>query len=308
MIQQSFSAQKTVATSAATQTQSTIAQPAKFSGPGLFHGIDAKVRLLPAEEQTGIVFRRVDLPGKPEVPGRVEYVSSAARRTVLQHKNGARVETVEHLMSALAGLQVDNVIVEISGPEIPALDGSCLPMCEAILEAGIAKQTAGRRSVRLREPHGAGGEDGQWIEITPRYTSASSVCYQLDYGPESPVKSASFSVNVTPEEFLSEIAGARTFVLENEIEALRQMGFGRHLTGRDLLVFSGDGTLVDNQLRWSDEPVRHKILDCIGDLALCGTPFVGQVIARRSGHKLNHVMASTLSMISGRDITSRRAA
>ncbi|MBL8817125.1 MAG: UDP-3-O-[3-hydroxymyristoyl] N-acetylglucosamine deacetylase [Planctomyces sp.] len=308
MVQQSFSAQKTVAFPSGTQVQTTLSQPATFSGPGLFHGIEATVRLLPAEEHTGIVFQRVDIPDKPVIPARVEYVTSAARRTVLQGPQGGKVETTEHLMAALAGLQIDNCIVEISGPEVPALDGSCLQMCEAILEAGRCRQTATRKIARLREPHGAGGGDGEWIEVTPRYTSVSSICYQLDYGQDSPVPAGAYSVNVTPEEFLAEIAGARTFVLESEIEALRRMGFGKHLTARDLIVFSEDGQVKENRLRWSDEPVRHKILDCIGDLALSGVPFVGQVIARRSGHKLNHVMASTLSMISGRDITGRRAA
>jgi UDP-3-O-acyl-N-acetylglucosamine deacetylase len=101
---------------------------------------------------------------------------------------------------------------------------------------------------------------------------------------------------------------ARTFVLEDEIESLRNMGFGKHLTGRDLVVFCNDGTISDNSLRWDDEPVRHKILDCLGDLSLCGISFIGQVIAFRSGHRLNHVMASTMSMIAGRSLAVRRAA
>ena len=111
------------------------------------------------------------------------------------------------------------------------------------------------------------------------------------------IASQSFSVELTPEAFLRDIAAARTFVLQHEVAALQQMGFGRHLTGRDLVVFDADGSVIDNKLRWQDEPVRHKILDCIGDLALSGRVFVGRVVARRSGHKLNHVMAKTLSMI-----------
>lgn len=123
-----------------------------------------------------------------------------------------------------------------------------------------------------------------------------------------PSRKAALTVSVTPDEFMNEIAAARTFVLEDEIEALQRMGFGRHLTSRQIVVFNTDGTITDNQLRWPDEPVRHKILDCIGDLALCGTAFTGQIIARRSGHKLNHVMASIVSMTSGRGITGSKAA
>ena len=287
--------------------QTTPGSPVAVSGRGLFHGIQGTVRLLPAAENTGIIFRRVDLHGHPEVAAQVENVAAAPRRTVLS-ANGARVETIEHLMAALGGLQVDNCIIEIDCPEVPAMDGSCLPFCEALLESGIQSLTAPRRVFRIREAHAAAGEGGERIEVTPLYASATSICYQLNYGSGSPIPECSLTVNVSPDEFMQEIAGARTFVLEDEIEQLRQMGYGRHLTARDILVFNADGTITDNELRWPDEPVRHKILDCIGDLALCGTDFVAQVIARRTGHKLNHVMASVVSMISGRGITGRKAA
>jgi UDP-3-O-[3-hydroxymyristoyl] N-acetylglucosamine deacetylase len=293
--------------SQAALSQTTLKKPAEFSGPGLFHGVDARVRLLPAAENTGIMFRRTDLVGKPEVPGRVEYVRSAARRTVLA-ANGAEVETVEHLMAALAGLQVDNCVVEINAPEVPSGDGSCLMFCDAILNSGIQQLGSPRKLFRPREAHAAAGSGGERIELTPLYGDAPSFCYQLDYGAESPVPVCSFSVDLTPETFMREIAAARTFVPEDEIETLQRMGFGRHLTGRDIVVFCNDGTISDNSLRWADEPVRHKILDCIGDLSLCGLSFVGQIIASKSGHRLNHVMASTVSMISGRGIAVRHAA
>lgn len=289
------------------QQQMTLAGPAVVSGRGLFHGINVRVRLLPAREHTGILFRRVDLPGRPEIAARVENVTSATRRTVLA-QNGASVETTEHLLAALAGLQVDNCIVEINAPELPAVDGSALPFCEAILDAGTERQSAERRVFAVRESLAVGGEGGERMEITPLYTGTGCLCYQLDYGTESPVPAGAMTVELTPDVFLQEIAAARTFVLESEIEALRQMGFGSHLTAQDLIVFGTDGSITDNSLRWPNEPVRHKILDAIGDLALCGTAFDGQIIARRSGHKLNHVMASVVSMMSGRGITGRRAA
>ncbi len=287
--------------------QMTLSRPVSLAGRGLFHGARANVRLLPAAEHQGIVFRRVDLPGKPEVPARVEFVVAAPRRTVLAC-GAARVETVEHLMAALAGLQIDNCLVEIDAAEIPALDGSAMPFCEAILQAGADAQTAPREVRRLVEPHAAAGDGGERIEVTPRFGDSLSVCYQLDYGADSPVPAGSFSVDVTPQHFLSQIAAARTFVHQDEIESLQQMGFGKHLTSQDIVVFGQDGSIQENAMRWPDEPVRHKILDCIGDLALCGVPFAAQVIAHRSGHKLNHVMASVVSMISGRGITWRRAA
>ena len=278
--------------------QQTLARTAMISGRGLFHGVEARLRLLPAEPGSGIVFRRVDLAGKPEVKAHVDNVTSAPRRTVLAASNGAFVETTEHLMSALAGLQVDNCIIEINAPEVPAVDGSCLPFCEAILEAGLNIQSAPRDLLIIDESQGVNDRAGeQWIEIIPSFDGSTTIDYRLDYGPQTAIPSQSFSVSMTPEIFLKEIAPARTFVLKNEVEALQIMGFGKHLTGKDLVVFDTDGSVIDNKLRWPDEPVRHKILDCIGDLALSGQMFVGRVVARRSGHKLNHVMAKTLSTI-----------
>ncbi len=289
--------------------QQTLSRPALIAGCGLFHGIDVKVRLLPADPDTGIVFRRIDLHGRPEVAAHVDNVASAARRTVLSSRTGAVVETVEHLMAALAGLQVDNCLIEVDAIEIPAVDGSSMPFCEAILAAGLTQQCSERTYLDVEESHGVNDRAGeQWIEIIPACDGVSTADYRLDYESQSLVLSQSFSVELTPEAFLRDIAAARTFVLEDEVAALQQLGFGRHLTGRDLVVFDSEGSVIDNKLRWKDEPVRHKILDCIGDLALSGRIFVGRIVARRSGHKLNHVMAKTLSMIDvGRKILQRAA-
>ncbi len=289
--------------------QQTLARPALIAGQGLFHGIDVRMRLLPAESGTGIVFRRVDLKARPEVAAHVDHVKSASRRTVLASRSGAVVETIEHLMAALAGLQIDNCIVEIDAIEVPAVDGSCMPFCEAILAAGLSQQSTTRSLLSVEESQGVNDRAGeQWIEVIPACDGTATVDYRLDYGPEAVIASQSFSVELTPEAFLRDIAAARTFVLHDEVAALQQLGFGRHLTGRDLVVFDADGSVIDNKLRWPDEPVRHKILDCIGDLALSGRVFVGRVVARRSGHKLNHVMAKTLSTIEVCQALLQRAA
>lgn len=289
--------------------QQTLARPAAISGKGLFHGIDAKVRLLPAEAGTGVVFRRTDLAGRPQVHAHVDNVTSATRRTVLASRNGATIETVEHLLAALAGLRVDNCIVEINAIEVPAMDGSCLPFCEVILEAGLHELSGPRETLFIEVPQHVNDRRGQqWIEVISSHDGTSSVDYHLDYGAQAAIPSQSFSTNLTPEAFLRDIAGARTFVLEQEIESLQQLGFGKHLTGKDIVVIAADGSVIENTLRWADEPVRHKILDCIGDLALSGRMFAGRVVARRSGHKLNHVMAKTLSTIeAGRTLLLRAA-
>ncbi len=289
--------------------QQTLARPAAISGKGLFHGIEAQLRLIPADAGTGIVFRRMDLAGRPQVPAHVDNVTSAIRRTVLASRNGATVETVEHLLAALAGLRVDNCVVEINAIEVPAVDGSCLPFCEVILEAGLHELSVPRETLLIEEPQHVNDRGSQqWIEVVLSHDRTSSVDYHLDYGTEAAIPSQSFSMNLTPEAFLRDIAGARTFVLKEEVESLQQLGFGKHLTGKDIVVFDADGSVIENTLRWADEPVRHKILDCIGDLALSGRMFAGRVVARRSGHKLNHVMAKTLSTIeAGRTLLLRAA-
>lgn len=288
--------------------QQTLAGPAIISGRGLFHGLETQVRMLPAPVDAGIVFRRTDLSGNPEIPARTQFVVPGARRTILA-TGGATVETTEHLLAALAGLRVDNCIIEVSAAEIPAVDGSCMPFCNAILEAGLQTQSSSRRLLRVsRCQRVSDPASDQWLEAAPGGEDDFVVSYQLDYGNESPVPQQSLAVCITPEFFLREIAAARTFVLSSEVEALQAQGYGRHLTGQDLVVFAPDGSVIDNQLRWADEPVRHKILDCIGDLALAGAPMIGRIIARRSGHKLNHVMAQILSTTDISSLVPSRAA
>lgn len=277
--------------------QQTLRKPAGLCGPGLFHGQQVRLRLLPAAVGTGIRFRRVDLAGAPEVAASVEHVHPGSRRTILT-SGAARVETTEHVLAALAGLRVDNCIVELDGPEVPAMDGSAMPFCEAILGAGLCGQGVPRRVQRISELQRISDPaSGQWIECIPSGSDDLVIDYRLDYGAESPLPSQSWAVEVTPELFLREIAAARTFVMAAEVEALQAAGFGHHLTRRELVVFEADGSVLENELRWANEPVRHKILDCIGDLALSGFSSTGRIVACRSGHKLNHVMARVLSTI-----------
>lgn len=275
--------------------QKTIAKPVEFQGRGLFHGIEARVTLRPADADTGIVFQRIDLPDRPDIPARCEFVATVPRRTVIANGEGNSVETVEHLMSALAGLQVDNCIVEINAPEVPAYDGSCLDFCQGILEAGTqqlrepALVVNTDRQTTVRSPDGK-----QTLKLRPYIHGCPAFTYHLDYGARSTVAAQEFSVEITPESFFNEIAAARTFVLESEIKALQSMGYGTHLTAKDIVIVGNNG-VVDNELRWQNEGVRHKILDCIGDLALSGRAFCGHVTACRSGHHVNHKLAAELA-------------
>ncbi len=274
--------------------QSTLKNRTELRGPGLFHGIDAHVTLHPAPAGHGIVFHRIDLDGSPEIPARCSFVTEAPRRTVLQSAPGVCVETVEHLLAALAGLQIDNCRVEINAPEIPAFDGSCRAFCEAIFDA---------ETCQLGEPAAVLGADHlrcirdesgrQSLLLRPYLRPLLAMTYHLDYGRRATVPAQTYSIELTPESFYHEISAARTFVLESEIAALRSLGYGKHLTHRDLLVIGPEG-VVGNQLRWADEFVRHKILDCVGDFALSGAAIQGHITAWRSGHQLNHRMAEAV--------------
>ena len=287
--------------------QNTIAKPVEFRGRGLFHGHDANVRLLPADVDTGVVFRRVDLADSPIIPARCEFVATVPRRTVLASAEGVQVETVEHLMSALTGLQVDNCIVEIDAIEVPAYDGSCLDFCRGILEAGIEELDSSIHCFSINRISEVRTGDGkQSLCARPYIHSCAAFTYHLDYGIRSDVAAQVLSFELCPEEFVKQIAPARTFVLESEIRALQSMGYGRHLTTKDIVI--GPNGVIDNELRWPNEGVRHKILDCIGDLALSGFAFFGHVTAFRSGHHLNHEMARELVVMKETAERASRAA
>ncbi|MEZ6126685.1 MAG: UDP-3-O-acyl-N-acetylglucosamine deacetylase [Planctomycetaceae bacterium] len=290
------------------EVQKSLQTAAVFRGLSLFHGYDVTARCLPAEPDTGIVFRRTDLVGSDDIPAHVRNVARVPRRTAIQSSPNVIVETIEHLMAALAGLQIDNCVVEIDGPEVPSYDGSCRTFCDGLLQAGITEQGVPATCVRIGGNVSVSTSDGgQLLSLRPQLKSVMTVTYELDYGVDSPIQSQTVTADITPEAFYEQISAARTFVLEREITALKQMGYGRHLTAKDLVVV-GDHGIIDNELRWPDEAARHKLLDCVGDLALCGVRFTGHVTASRSGHHLNHDLARTISSIESGQSTASRAA
>lgn len=288
--------------------QNTIARTVEFRGRGLFHGIEAAVTIRPAADNTGIVFRRTDKSETPDIPALHQNVTRVPRRTVLEVVSGVQVETVEHIMSALAGLHVDNALIEIDAPEFPASDGSCIEFCHRILDAGLQPLTAPVNMTRVTQSMQVETPDGrQSLTIRPYIQNVAAFTYHLNYGVRSAIPPQAMSIEITPETFLKEIAAARTFVLESEIQALQSMGYGKHLTAADLVVVGPNG-VIDNELRWQNEGVRHKILDCIGDLALSGRSFCGHVTACRSGHHLNHVLAARLHEMAAADSGLHHAA
>ena len=270
--------------------QQTIQSSSELRGYGLFTNAEVRVRFLPAGEHHGIVFQRVDLADKPLIPALVDFLAPEERRTKLV-RGAASVEMTEHLLAAFAGLRIDNCLVQIDAPELPGCDGSALWYAEALLNAGIVAQSAPRDLLQIDQPeliedatsvlHAEPGEPGLWLS------------YSLDYGSHSPIRPQSAEFQITPETFVAKIASARTFLLEQEIAYLRSRGYGQKVTLQDLLVFGPQGP-IENALRAPNECARHKLLDCLGDLALAGCDIQGQIRAIRTGHRHNHELARRL--------------
>jgi UDP-3-O-[3-hydroxymyristoyl] N-acetylglucosamine deacetylase len=273
--------------------QQTIRQSAETSGIGFLTGRDIRIRFHPAAANQGIEFVRTDRPHLRPIPATIEYAVHRERRTAIE-RDGIAVEMVEHVMAALAGLRIDNCTVEIDGAEPPGMDGSSLQFAETLLGAGVVEQSAPRPTFALAETvFVAEPADESEITYRPHAGGGLVLAYHLNYGPRSPIPAQSYSIEITPENFLRELAFSRTFVLEQEVDALRKAGYGTRTTPRDLLVFGPTGP-IDNTLRAADECARHKVLDCLGDFALIGCDIQGQFAAYRSGHHLNRSIVRKL--------------
>ena len=273
--------------------QQTIHEPVELAGRGLFTGEGAVLRFRPAEADTGVVFLRDDQNPPVVIPARVENVAKRMRRTSI--RNGTvQIETIEHCMSALAGLGIDNIVVELNANEVPALDTSAQPFVERIKAAGIVALDRPRQVFRVPETVRV-AEGPSYVMAAPgaEEDDTLEIIYDLNYGTGGPIGQQIFKVRLSPETFEEQIASARTFVLQEEAEQFRAGGLGRHLTYQDILVFGNDGP-IENALRFPDECVRHKILDLIGDLFLFGRFIAGHVFARQSGHALNHELVRRL--------------
>ncbi len=274
-----------------TRQQRTISRPAEVSGPGILTGQPVRLRFLPAPPDTGAIFVRADMPGAPRIPAHVARVIGTARRTTLGGGK-AQVTLVEHALAALAGLRVDNCLIEIDGPEPPGLDGSAGAFVRALLTAGPVTQDATRSAWCVDEPLTVRAE-GACLTLHPPEGPGLLLTYFLDYGPTSPIVEQSHTLQLCPGTFARQLAACRTFVLAEEVEQLRRLGHGAHLTHADLLVFGPRGP-VGNKLRFADEPARHKVLDMVGDLSLLGADLCGHVVAYRSGHPLNVALCQAL--------------
>jgi UDP-3-O-[3-hydroxymyristoyl] N-acetylglucosamine deacetylase len=258
--------------------QQTIRRPVALEGIGLHSGKPVKVMLAPAPPDSGIVFR-LGAEGHP-IPAAPESVVDSHYATTIG-TNGSRIQTVEHLMAAAAGLGVDNLAVEVDGTEVPAMDGSAKPFVALLNAAGRTAQSARRRPVTMPHPLRVGGGH-RWIQIEP--ASELRISYTLD-NDHPAIGTQVLSCVPTEESFVNEFAPARTYGFLKDLGAMRKHGLALGGSLDNAIVLGKRGTL--NRLRYRDEFVRHKILDLIGDLALLGRPILGHVIARNAGHALN---------------------
>ncbi|HLF92832.1 MAG TPA: UDP-3-O-acyl-N-acetylglucosamine deacetylase [Planctomycetota bacterium] len=264
------------------KNQRTIAKPAEYEGVGLFGGQRGKVRLMPAAANSGVTFVRTDLPGRPRIPVGPDTVASKFRRSAVSVEN-AEVETIEHLMSACGGLEVDNLDVEVDAAELPNGDGSSLPWVELLRGAGLVDLPDPRRIHVVREPIAVSDSEASIVAL-PGDTGLT-VSYTLNY-PNTPIGQQHFTCEMTDESYAKQISPARTFCLQSEAEALIQQGLGKGGTYQTTVVWGPNGP-IDNTLRFADEPVRHKILDLMGDLATLGAGLKAHVVAIKSGHTTN---------------------
>lgn len=273
--------------------QRTLAQPCQVAGFGYWSGRDVSVEFRPAPVGSGLVFVRTDLPTPKRIPAEVQRRIEVPRRTTLA-ADGTSVEMVEHILAALHGLSIDNCEIAVDATEMPGLDGSCLPIVQALAAAGIVSQRAPCRRLIVTDVTRVGNDDC-WVEARPAKTNTLSILYKLDYGQNNPIGRQTIELMVTPQNFATELASARTFLLQDEADWLKSRGLGTRVTNQDLLVFNEDGP-IDNPLRFENECVRHKALDLVGDLALAGCDLVGQIIAYKSGHRLNAELVKAILM------------
>jgi len=268
--------------------ETTVQRPVEASGVGLHSGVPVKIRILPAPPSTGIVFIRTDLDGFA-IPASWRHVQKVSYATSLM-RQGVLISTTEHLLSVFYSMSVDNAYVEIDNLEVPILDGSGQPFVDLIRAAGIKTYRKRRRYLRIRRPVSVEG-GGKRITIVPsdRFLLTCDV-----YFDHPLVGRQVLEIEVTPERYAKEIAPARTFGFEYELDQMRNMGLIRGASLENAVCFDHRSILNPGGLRFADECCRHKALDLIGDLALIGKPLLGHVIAEKAGHAMHFALVNRI--------------
>ena len=275
--------------------QRTIKKSVHTTGVGLHSGKRVELTLRPAAPGTGIVFHRVDLDPVVDLPAQADGVRDTRMASVLQ-VGVARVSTVEHLMSALAGMGIDNLHVDLSAEEVPIMDGSAATFVYLLRSAGLQEQVAPKQFLRVLKPlevREGEGKDAKWARLEPH--EGFALAFSIDFKHPAIDSTASFAeVDFAKQSYSKEISRARTFGFVTEVEALRSMGLARGGSLENAIVVDEYRVLNQEGLRYDDEFVKHKILDAIGDLYLIGKPLIARYVANKSGHALNNQLARNL--------------
>lgn len=271
--------------------QRTIANRIAGQGVALHSGADVSFAFMPAAPDTGIIFQRTDLSGDAAiVPARFDHVADTRLCTVIANRSGASVATIEHIMAALAGLEIDNVIVEVSAAETPVMDGSAAPFVAMLREAGIVEQDAPRKVLRVLKEVTV-GEGDYWARLSP--SDEFRLSFNISFA--NPLLAAqSTHFHRAFNDFERDIASARTFCLYEEIQGMWDAGLAKGGSLDNAVVVKGNEVMNPEGLRFDDESVRHKALDAIGDLYTSGMQIVGAYHGERAGHGLNNALLKAL--------------
>jgi len=271
--------------------QKTIKSEGRMRGRGLFGGKESRVLFRPAPADSGITFVRTDTPEPVRISAVASNLAERSRRTTIK-KGSVSIETVEHCLAAVNALEIDNLVIEVNGPELPAPDCSCAEYFKILKRAGLVEQNLSRKEYVIRKPITIAAGD-TCVYALPYSDNGLSLTYDLDYGGHTGIGRQIFSCQLTPDSFERHLAPARTFLLEAEAKQFQARGMGTHIGPRDLLVINSDGP-IKNSYRFPNECVRHKIADLVGDLALVGRAVKGRIVAYKSGHALNQQLARKL--------------
>ena len=271
--------------------QKTIKSEGKIRGRGMFGGEETNLVFRPAPANSGITFVRTDVPEPVRISAVASNLAERSRRTTIK-KGSVSIETIEHCLAAVNALEIDNVVAEVDGSELPAPDCSCAEYFKVLKRAGVVEQDVSRKEFVIKEPITITGGDA-CVYALPYSDDGLSLTYDLDYGGHTGIGRQIFSCQLTPESFEKHLAPARTFLLEAEAKQFQTRGIGTHISPRDILVINSDGP-IKNSYRFPNECVRHKIVDLIGDLALVGRAVKGRIVAYKSGHALNQQLARKL--------------
>ncbi len=275
--------------------QRTIKQSVSTTGVGVHSGQRVKITLRPAPPDTGIVFHRIDLPTVVDLPARADAVGDTRMASVLQ-QGDVKVSTVEHLMSALAGLGVDNLHVDLDAEEVPIMDGSAATFIYLLRNAGLVEQNAAKRFLRVLKPvqvQEGEGANAKWARLEPHAGFALSFSIDFQH-PAIDATANHAEIDFATQSYVKTIARARTFGFASDVEALRAVGLARGGSLDNAIVMDEYRVLNADGLRYDDEFVKHKILDAIGDLYLIGYPLVARYVAHKSGHGLNNQLVRAL--------------